>query len=681
MLPDDSWYKEMPICNGGGILIKRNMWAVVCLTVLVGLSACGGGGGSDTTGGGGGTTSDTTAPKNTTASNFMINGGASSTSSPLNTISISATDSVGVTGYFVSETSTTPSATASGWTSITSTTSYSADLSFTLSSGNGTKTVYVWFKDAAGNVSTSVSGTIALQGIVGGGSDSTAPINTTKSNFINRGATAVSSTSVTLSISATDDVGVTGYYASETSAPYPGDTVSGWTSITSATSYSADVPFTLSSGDATKRVSVWFKDAAGNFSTSMSATIALHIDTPPIPPWVKWVYTTWTSIPSSGGAIYYSSPAIGDDGTIYVTNEGTATRGLYAINPDGTLKWSYLKGMPTVGVWDIMSSPVLGPDGTIYMQNERSNLYAVNPNGSLKWNTTNLFTSLAVGLPTPSVGSDGTIYIGADSIYAFNPDGTLKWRSNIINYVGSSTFRSGSAIAADGTIYIGGSGYFGDFPTNYGSTAIFAINPDGTVKWQYLMKDNSWIFSSPAIGADGSIYLGVETGAADTDNNYVYAMNPDGTLKWRYVVEGGRTIRSSPAIGSDGTIYIGTKAGPVVNAVFLALNPDGTLKWFFPIDEFAADIYCSPTIGANGIIYFGAETGFLYAMNPDGTLAWKYSTNNGINWSSPAIASDGTIYIGNNDGKLFAIGSNSLGLANTPWPRVHHDNKNTGRSN
>jgi len=38
-------------------------------------------------------------------------------------------------------------------------------------------------------------------------------------------------------------------------------------------------PFTLSSGDATKRVSVWFKDAAGNFSTSMSATIALHIDT------------------------------------------------------------------------------------------------------------------------------------------------------------------------------------------------------------------------------------------------------------------------------------------------------------------------------------------------------------------------------------------------------------------
>jgi len=463
--------------------------------------------------------------------------------------------------------------------------------------------------------------------------------------------------------------------------------VSGWTSIPSATTYSAEVPFTLSSGDATKTVSVWFKDAAGNFSTSMSATIALHIDTPPIPPWVKWVYSTWTSIPSSGGEIYYSSPAIGDDGTIYVTNKGTATRGLYAINPDGTLKWSYLKGMPTVGVWDIMSSPVLGPDGTIYMQNEWSNLFAVNPNGSLKWNTTNLSTSLAIGLPTPSVGSDGTIYIGADSIYAFNPDGTQKWRSNIINYIGSSTsntFRSGPAIAADGTIYIGGSGYFGDFPTNYGSTAIFAINPDGTVKWQYLMLGNSWIFSSPAIGADGTIYVGVETGAADTDNNYVYAMNPDGTLKWRYVVEGGRTIRSSPAIGSDGTIYIGTKAGPVLNALFLALNPNGTLKWEYEVIRVHPtqdDMYCSPTIGADGIVYVGAETGYLYALNPDGTLAWTYDTGSAIVWSSPAIDNDGTIYIGDMNGRLFAIGSSSLGLANSPWPKIHHDNKNTGRSN
>lgn len=501
----------------------------------------------------------------------------------------------------------------------------------------------------------------------GSPSDPTAPTNTTASNFINSGASSTSSTSVTLSISATDNVGVTGYHASESSTT-PSATASGWIAIPSATSYSADVSFTLSSGNATKTVYVRFKDAAGNVSTFVNDTIAFQAR-------LKWVYTT------SGGAIYYSSPAIGSDGTIYVANGAPfnigVTRGLYAINPDGTLKWSYREEMPAPGVWGFMSSPVLGPDGTIYMQNEWSNLYAVNPNGSLKWNTANLSTNLAVGLPTPSVGSDGTIYAGADTVYAFNPDGTLKWRGDS---VASGVFRSGFAIAADLTIYAGGSGYFPG-ATAYGA-ALVAINPDGTFKWVHPMSGTSWIFSSPAIGADGTIYVGVETGAADTDNNYVYAINPDGTLKWRYVVDRGRTVRSSPAIGSDGTIYIGTKAGPIVNAVFLALNPDGTLKWSFPIlENGGGDIYCSPTIGANGIIYFGAETSYLYALNPDGTLAWKYSVINGINWTSPAIASDGTIYIGNNDGNLFAINSNSLGLANTPWPKVHHDNKNTGRSN
>ena len=78
-------------------------------------------------------------------------------------MSLSATDSVGVTGYYASETSTTPLATASsGWTSGTSTTSYSASVSFTLSTGDGTKTVYVWFRDSARNVSSSVSSSITL---------------------------------------------------------------------------------------------------------------------------------------------------------------------------------------------------------------------------------------------------------------------------------------------------------------------------------------------------------------------------------------------------------------------------------------------------------------------------------------------------------------------------------------
>lgn len=82
------------------------------------------------------------------------------------------------------------------------------------------------------------------------------------------------------------------------------------------------------------------------------------------------------------------------------------------------------------------------------------------------------------------------------------------------------------------------------------------------------------------------------------------------------------------------------------------------------------------------MIYFGAETQYFYALNPDGTLAWRYqirTENNAINWSSPAIANDGTIYIGNNYGDLLAFKSVSLGLINSPWPKIHYNNQNTGR--
>ncbi|OGW08912.1 MAG: hypothetical protein A2W75_01500, partial [Nitrospinae bacterium RIFCSPLOWO2_12_39_15] len=101
--------------------------------------------------------SDTTAPS---SPSVLINNGDTSTTTTSVTLTLSATDNVGVTGYYTSETSTTPSASATGWTSVTSTTSYSGSISFTLSSSSGTKTVYVWFKDAAGNISASSSDSI-----------------------------------------------------------------------------------------------------------------------------------------------------------------------------------------------------------------------------------------------------------------------------------------------------------------------------------------------------------------------------------------------------------------------------------------------------------------------------------------------------------------------------------------
>jgi outer membrane protein assembly factor BamB len=77
----------------------------------------------------------------------------------------------------------------------------------------------------------------------------------------------------------------------------------------------------------------------------------------------------------------WSSPAIGADGTIYV-GSGYMDRKLYAINPDGSQKWSFDTG------GSVRSSPAIGADGTIYVGSDDNKLYAINPDGSQKWSFT-----------------------------------------------------------------------------------------------------------------------------------------------------------------------------------------------------------------------------------------------------------------------------------------------------
>jgi len=211
---------------------------------------------SDDGGQQGGGVLDSTAP---VAVSLLIDNGASSTSNTAVTLDISATDDVAVTDYYASESAATPQASDSGWQS------YQQSTSFTLSGSNSLgvfqRTVYVWFKDAAGNVSAnSVSASISL-----GVYDTTAP--NAVSVVIDGGADNTTSSSVTLTLNATDDQAVTGYYASESAVtPQAGDI--GWDNYSVLVGYSFD-----NNTAETKTVNVWFKDAAGNVSDHLQDSI------------------------------------------------------------------------------------------------------------------------------------------------------------------------------------------------------------------------------------------------------------------------------------------------------------------------------------------------------------------------------------------------------------------------
>jgi outer membrane protein assembly factor BamB len=93
---------------------------------------------------------------------------------------------------------------------------------------------------------------------------------------------------------------------------------------------------------------------------------------------------------------------------------------------------------------------------------------------------------------------------------------------------------------------------------------------------------------------------------------------------------------SSPAVGTDGTIYVGEELWDgEPDAVILALNPNGTLKWEVHYGSAPTAI----SVGGDGTIYFGSGSQgppSLYALNPDGTLKWQYDEPEGGAVRTPA---------------------------------------------
>lgn len=110
------------------------------------------------------TIAETTKPA---ANSITINNGNLYTNNLNVILNLSAIDNIGVIGYYLSTSATVPGVGDPGWVAINSTQSYQANIVYTLSAGEGTKTIYVWYKDAAGNVSDTINDTIIV--------DTTAP--------------------------------------------------------------------------------------------------------------------------------------------------------------------------------------------------------------------------------------------------------------------------------------------------------------------------------------------------------------------------------------------------------------------------------------------------------------------------------------------------------------------------
>jgi outer membrane protein assembly factor BamB len=311
-----------------------------------------------------------------------------------------------------------------------------------------------------------------------------------------------------------------------------------------------------------------------------------------------------------------------------------------------TLQWTY----PTDD--GVASSPSIGADGTIYVGSgwnwqiqHDSALYALNPDGSLKWK---FYTGGGI-FSSPAISQDGTIYFGSfDHLFYAIEDsvtyGKLKWTVDAAHWIMNSPL-----ISDDGSVYFGALNF-----------KFFAVASDGDLKWEDQV---GWcVFSSPALDDNGRIIVGSKDHILYAYNDLENSFN----YEWTHSIGtfyDGHLIDASPAIATDGTIYFGADqfgaAGhaydPVqIDTAFYAVNSDGSLKWIYQIGH---GVESSPGIGPDGTVYFGSYDSTVYALRDAGnraTLKWSFKTN-GVVDASPTIGGDGTIYIGSRDSVLYAF--------------------------
>ena len=334
-------------------------------------------------------------------------------------------------------------------------------------------------------------------------------------------------------------------------------------------------------------------------------------------------------------------PAVGPDGTIYIGCDNSV---FYAINPDGSTKWTATAG----GAFDTIGA-ALSLDGTaVYAGASDGNLYAFSTaTGAVLWKFPVATSPVAC---SPAVGADGSIYFkdSGTTLYAVTAAGTQEWTYTVpgIGYAAPS-------IGPDGTVYLGSDN--GD---------LYAITSLGRSKWSSPFLAGAAIYNAPAIDANGNLYFATLAGT-------VFAVNSSGNQLWTATL--GNSVSASPALSSAGdTVYFGCYD----HNVYALSTTNGAVRWTHATGgEIRAS---SPAVDANGVIYIGSYDKCVSALNPaDGTLQRLYATGDWIR-SSPVIAGT-SLYFGSNDHRLYAFNL-GVGSAGSPWPMYMYNAQRYGRA-
>lgn len=403
-------------------------------------------------------------------------------------------------------------------------------------------------------------------------------------------------------------------------------------------------------------------------------------------PLERWADPQQPEMGKINGSLF-TSPVVAADGTIYVAPMHDTH--LLAIDPtDGSILWRSDMTDTSSGLFDTnygenytgslcWSAPALGPDGTIYVSFDDPYLRAANPDGSFKW-----VTRLGmVGGFSLSVGQDGLIYAAADdgSMYVVNASGKEVSRFDSSDWqrypVSHWAFEESSGnIAYD--IMGGKDGMLHYFPVDDsqwtagknggalqfdGTDDYVRIEPAETLSGHRSKRFRAWIQTS----SDGVIY-----------SESLKPLDPKHRWIWLVSVSGGKPLVQvlPPGIYQPvaGTTFVADGKWHLLEAVYKAKvtvqgslnNPpelyfdeviiyvDGKLDTQTQFSSF--DSLFMP--GENMILgaYYDGSAFLAYFNGRLDEVQISFDTGNTLH--SAALGADGTLYVCDSDYRLWAIG-------------------------
>lgn len=271
---------------------------------------------------------------------------------------------------------------------------------------------------------------------------------------------------------------------------------------------------------------------------------------------------------------------------------------------------------------EIWASPVILPDGSVVFGNKNNTLRALNPDGTEAWSAT-LDDMIEVGPAVDPVANRIFVGSASGSVYAIGAqNGSVAWTIDI------GTPPSGDIVFLTDTFYVAGF-----------SGLVLARNAaTGANRWSYTLPAN--IFASPAVAADGTVYIGCQDG-------FLYALK-NGEVLWQF--ETGDEVWGTPVIGPDGEIYVGSNDGWLY-----ALDSAGERIW---AQELEGQIWSRPLLDVDdGAVYAGSTARNVHRLDIEtGARQWRTRTS-GLTRSSPQLGENGDILIGTTSGEVLALDS------------------------